>query len=281
MSKIKIALGQLLVEGGEPERNFDRALKLISEAKNNGSDLIILPECMDFGWTHPSSLTEAKFIPGEFSDILCNEAKKNEIFICAGLSEKNPEGGQNFNTALLIDSKGKILSKYRKINVLKQASDFYGIGQKLEVVDTHFGKIGMNICSDNYKDSIDIGIVLCRMGAQLILSPSSWTVDHSITEEEDPYKLKWVNQFISLSKIFDIPIVSTTSVGYIVGGPYEGKKMVGCSIATDKNGLITQGDYNEFARDIKYINVELKDNKLRGTDIGPKIYEEGFLNWKI
>ena len=76
MSKIKIALGQLLVEGGEPERNFDRALKLISEAKNNGSDLIILPECMDFGWTHPSSLTEAKFIPGEFSDILCNEAKK-------------------------------------------------------------------------------------------------------------------------------------------------------------------------------------------------------------
>ena len=38
--------------------------------------------------------------------------------------------------------------------------------------------------------------------------------------------------------------------------------MVGCSIATDKNGLITQGDFNEFASDIKYIIVELKDNKL-------------------
>lgn len=280
MSKIKIALGQLLVEGGEPERNFERASKLIVEAKNNACDLIILPECLDFGWTHPSSIKEAQPIPGNFSKILCDEAKKNQIFICAGLSEKDLEKNKNFNTALLIDNNGKILSKYQKINVLKEASDFYEIGQKLEVVDTPFGKIGLNICSDNYKDSIDIGIVLCRMGAQLILSPSSWTVDHSITEEQDPYELKWANQFINLSKVFDIPIVSTTSVGYIVGGPYEGKKMVGCSIATDKDGLITKGDFNEFASDIKFIDVELKTNKFKGTEIGPKIYETGFLSWK-
>lgn len=280
MSKIKIALGQLLVEGGEPERNFERASKLIVDAKNNACDLIILPECLDFGWTHPSSIKEAQPIPGNFSKILCDEAKKNQIFICAGLSEKDLEKNKNFNTALLINNNGKILSKYQKINVLKEASDFYEIGQKLEVVDTPFGKIGLNICSDNYKDSIDIGIVLCRMGAQLILSPSSWTVDHSITEEQDPYELKWANQFINLSKVFDIPIVSTTSVGYIVGGPYEGKKMVGCSIATDKNGLITKGDFNEFASDIKFIDVELKTNKFKGTEIGPKIYETGFLSWK-
>lgn len=280
MSKIKIALGQLLVEGGEPERNFERASKLIVDAKNNACDLIILPECLDFGWTHPSSIKEAQPIPGNFSKILCDEAKKNQIFICAGLSEKDLEKNKNFNTALLIDNNGKILSKYQKINVLKEASDFYEIGQKLEVVDTPFGKIGLNICSDNYKDSIDIGIVLCRMGAQLILSPSSWTVDHSITEEQDPYELKWANQFINLSKVFDIPIVSTTSVGYIVGGPYEGKKMVGCSIATDKDGLITKGDFNEFASDIKFIDVELKTNKFKGTEIGPKIYETGFLSWK-
>ena len=32
--------------------------------------------------------------------------------------------------------------------------------------------------------------------------------------------------------------------------------------------------------DIKYIEVELIENKLEGTLIGPKIYNEGFLEWK-
>ena len=56
--------------------------------------------------------------------------------------------------------------------------------------------------------------------------------------------------------------------------------MVGCSIATDKGKLIAQGEINEFASDIKYIEVELVDNNLKGTLIGPKIYNEGFLEWK-
>ncbi len=280
MSNLKIALGQLLVEGGEPQRNFDRAKELISDASDNQCDIILLPECLDFGWTHPSSIDNAKPIPGEYSDLMCNYAKEKNIFICCGLSEKDEKLGKNFNSALLIDNNGNIVLKYRKINVLKNAFEFYGIGQKLEVVDTKFGKIGVNICSDNYIDAIDIGIALGRMGAEIILSPSSWTVDHTITEKDDPYKKKWLNQYLSLSKVFDIPVISTTSVGYIVGGPYEGKKMVGCSLATDKNGLITKGDFNEFASDLKIIEVKTKISNLKGTEIGPLIYEEGFLKWK-
>ena len=33
MKKTKIGLGQLLVEGGEPERNLDRAIELITKEK--------------------------------------------------------------------------------------------------------------------------------------------------------------------------------------------------------------------------------------------------------
>lgn len=276
---LKIALGQLLVEGGEPDRNFERALELIEKAKSENSDIIVLPECLDYGWTHPSSINQAHPIPGKYSNILTEAAKKFKIHICGGITEKSDDG-KNYNTALLIDDNGQILLKYRKINVLDEAKEFYSVGSKLEVVNTKFGKVGVNICSDNYKDSIDIGIVLCRMGAQLILSPSSWTVDHSVTEQDDPYKLKWANQLLKLSDVFNITFVSTTSVGYIVGGPYEGKKMVGCSIATDKGKLIAQGEFNEFASDIKYIEVELVGSNLKGTLIGPKIYNEGFLEWK-
>ena len=53
------------------------------------------------------------------------------------------------------------------------------------------GKIGINICADNYLNGIQIGHVLARMGAEIIL-PSSWTVDYSLTEEDDPYNDKWL-----------------------------------------------------------------------------------------
>ena len=68
MKKIKIALGQLLVEGGEPYRNLERSEELIISASKEGCNLILLPECLDFGWTHPSGLKEARPINGEFSD---------------------------------------------------------------------------------------------------------------------------------------------------------------------------------------------------------------------
>ena len=180
---------------------------------------------------------------------------------------------KNYNTAIFINKEGKILDKYRKINILEKAFDFYEVGNKLEVIDTEFGKIGINICSDNYHDAIDIGYVLGRMGAEIILSPSSWTVDHTVSEDVDPYKNKWIDQFQKISKIFGIPVISTTSVGYIVGGPFEGKKMVGCSIATNKDGLLIKGDFNEFASDLKFVDVEVKNDGFKGTQIGKKIYK--------
>ncbi len=280
MKKIKVALGQLLVEGGEPYRNLNRANELVISAAKEGSDLILLPECLDFGWTHPSGILEARTIEGEFSDLLCKYAKENEINICAGLTEKDNKTDKNYNSAVFIDRTGVILNKYRKINILEKAFKFYEVGQKLEVIDTEFGKVGINICSDNYHDAIDIGLVLGRMGAEIILCPSSWTVDYSVTEEVDPYKDKWTGQFEKISKIFGIPVISTTSVGYIVGGPYEGKKMVGCSVATNKDGIITRGQFNEFSSDLVYVNVDVENNGIKGTQVGTKIFNEGFLNWK-
>src|SRR5690606_26838313 len=102
------------------------------------------------------------------------------------------------------------------------------------VFDTPWGKTGMNICADNYIDSLHIGHTLARMGAQLIISPSSWTVDYSVVEGTDPYRDKWLKPFKILASYHNIVVASTTSVGYIVGGPYEGKKMIGCSLVVDK-----------------------------------------------
>lgn len=270
---MKIALAQLLVEGTEPQRNFERAEKLILSAKSEQADLVLLPETIDFAWTHPDALQNAKPIPGEYSDLFCKIAKKYNIWLCVGLTEK--AGTSNYNAALLIDNMGNIVGKHRKINLLTVEFPYYEVGQKLEVFTTPFGKIGLNICADNYLDAIDIGHSLVRMGAQLILAPSSWTVDHSITEAEDPYLDKWIKPLSIIAKTHGVIVASATSVGYIVGGPYEGKKMVGCSLCVGPYGIITQGTFNEFAGNLALAEFEMPIQKFKGTEIGISLQKKG------
>lgn len=271
---MKLALAQLLVEGTEPERNFERAERLVARAKTENCDLVLLPETIDFAWTHPDALLQAKPIPGEYSNLFCDMAKRYNIWLCVGLTEKTETC--NYNTALLIDNTGNIIGRHRKINLLTVEFPFYEIGQKLEVFNTPFGKIGLNICADNYLDAIDIGHTLARMGAQLILAPSSWTVEHSITEAEDPYRDKWIKPLGVIAKAHGIVVASATSVGYIVGGPYEGKKMVGCSLCIGKDGIIAQGAFNEFAGDLAIAEFEMPVHKLKGTEIGADLQKQGF-----
>jgi predicted amidohydrolase len=50
---MKIAMGQMLVAPGEARRNLDRACEMIAQAAATGAHAIVLPECLDLGWTHP------------------------------------------------------------------------------------------------------------------------------------------------------------------------------------------------------------------------------------
>ena len=53
--QIMVAMGQMLVTGGAVEDNLDRAVTLIHEAGEQQADILVLPECLDLGWTHPSA----------------------------------------------------------------------------------------------------------------------------------------------------------------------------------------------------------------------------------
>ena len=270
---LKIGMGQLLVEGGEPERNLKRAGKMLEDAAEKSCRLVLLPECLDFAWTHPSAKTEAQPIPGPYSDILCKLAKTYNLYLCAGLTERSED--KVYNTAIFISPEGNILLKYRKINVLTVAQDIYSIGETLSVVKTPFGVVGVNICSDNYIDSLDIGHTLARMGAQIILSPSSWTVDYSIVEGDILYGKKWLKPYQTLAVAHDLIVVSATAVGVIVGGVYEGKKMVGCSLAVNKDGIIAEGKYNEFSGQLVITDITIPPPRALGTAIGESLKKRG------
>lgn len=271
----KVGMGQILVEGGEVEANLGRAAAMIGKAAGAGCKIVVLPECLDCGWTFPESTSLARPVPGEYSEILADAAEKNGIFVVAGLTER--EGDLIYNTAVLISDKGELLLKHRKINVLTIAQDIYSIGDRLGVAHTPLGTIGIDICADNFHNALVFGHVLGRMGAQLILAPSAWAVDGDHDNDKDPYGAFWMRSHSELARLYDLTIISVSNVGWINAGVWKGRKCIGCSMAVGPNGKkLADSPYGVEAEHLNVVEVTLLPRGVKGTAISNMLKEKGY-----
>src|SRR5438045_8210492 len=104
----KLAMVQMLVEGGNKRRNLQHARDLIALAATQGAQVVLLPEAMPLGWTHSSARDDADAIPGgETCRVLADLPKTHEVYIFSGALERS--GGQIFNAAVLIGPNGHVL----------------------------------------------------------------------------------------------------------------------------------------------------------------------------
>ena len=240
---MRVAMAQMLVEGGALESNLQRAFDVIHESAEAEADLVVLPECLDVGWTHPSAHDLATPIPGPVSAQLADVARECGLHIVAGLTER--DGDRIYNAAVLIDDRGELLLKHRKISILEIAKDIYARGTKVEVVDTKFAKIGINICADNFPETLHIARTQAMMGAEFIFSPCAWAVPPDHDNEKDPYGDLWRDAYSTLTSEFPIIIIGVSNVGVITGGPWQGHRCIGCSLAIGPNGqAIAQAPYD-------------------------------------
>jgi predicted amidohydrolase len=266
----------MLVVGGQPAANLDRAERFIRDAAGQGCRLVVLPECLDLGWTDPSARRLAQPIPGPHSERLADAAQRTRMFVVAGLVERS--GSQLYNAAVLIDPRGRIVLLHRKINELDIAHDLYSIGTSLAVVQTELGTLGISICADNFPNSLAIAHVLARMGAQLLLSPSAWAVDADHDNQTQPYGARWRQAFGELGKLYDLPVVAVSNVGWLTDGPWKGRKAIGCSLATDGRGRpLAEGPYGESAEALIVVDVPLRQPRSTGTQIADDLAARGYV----
>jgi predicted amidohydrolase len=252
---IRIGMGQMRVVGGAPETNLMRAAAMISEAARAGCDVVVLPECLDLGWTHPSAFAQAETIPGSRVDRLAATAREHRIHVVAGLTEA--AGEKVYNAAVLLDSEGSLLLTHRKINILDIASDLYSVGDRVGVAETAFGKVGLLICADNFPESLCLGESLARMGARLILSPCAWAVPASHDNLTEPYGDLWRRAYHALTKGRDLAVVGVSNVGAIEGGPWDGRQCIGCSLAYGPGGReLLQAPYGVEAEGLYVVEIE-------------------------
>jgi predicted amidohydrolase len=271
----RLGMAQTLVEGGAPHANLDRALAAIRRAADLGCRVVVLPECLDIGWTHPSARDFAQPIPGPHFARLAQVAKEANIYVAAGLVER--AGSKIFNAAVLIGPHGELLLHHRKINELDIALDLYSVGDRVGVAHTDLGTFGLNICADNFSDSLAISHVLCRMGAQVILSPSAWAVDANHDNERDPYGKLWLDSYTELTRLYDVTVIGVSNVGWITGGPWAGRKCIGCSLAVGPGGrVLARGPYGEAAEAIIQVEVEPIPPVGRGTQVAEVLRARGY-----
>ena len=260
----KLALTQMLVEGGRKEANLRRALERVNEAAGRGAQVVVLPEALTLGWTHPSANSDADEIPDGFSCAkLRDAARRNSIYVCAGLIERACE--TVFNSAVLIDPQGEVILHHRKLNELEIGHEFYAQGDRLGVTHTPLGTFGVMICADAFARGQTVGRALGLMGADIILSPCAWAVpaDHDNTKE--PYGRLWLDSYCPVASGFRLWIIGVSSVGWLTGGPWKGRKCIGCSLVVGPDGRqILIGPYGHAADTILYVDIELEPRPARG-----------------
>lgn len=141
--------------GGEHDVKLKMAIEHLHTAGKNGVDIACLPE--EFAGT------EAEPVPGPTTQAVAKLAKKYNMYVICPIREQ--AGDEQYNTAVLIDRKGKVAGYYRKVFV------FWGEGlnvsrEGVKAFDTDFGRISILTCFDlNFAelwrkcDAMDVDIV--------------------------------------------------------------------------------------------------------------------------
>ncbi len=155
-------------QGKTPQEKREQFAQFIEEAAAKKADLVVLPECLTYYGTGLSYADCAETIPGPSTEYFGELAKKHDLYIVAGLLER--DGHLIYNVATLIGPDGKVTGNYRKVT-LPRGEVEGGImpGREYPVFQTRFGRVGMMICYDGFFP--EVARELSNRGAEVIAWP--------------------------------------------------------------------------------------------------------------
>ena len=106
-------------------------------------------------------------------------------------------------------------------------------------------------------------------------APKAVDGDHDNLKQ--PYGGLWIGSYSQLAKLYGITVVGVSNVGWLRGGPWEGRKCIGCSLAVGPGGeILAQGPYGEAAEDLIMVDVEPRRPLARGTEIAAALAAKGY-----
>ena len=167
--KVKLATVHYVANRGHNAAdNCKQFAPFIQQAAEQKVDLIVLPETLTQTGNGLTYLEAAEPVPGPSTDYFGKLARQHDLYLVAGLVEKDDH--LMYNTSVLIGPDGALVGKYRK-NCLPRPEIEEGIqpGHEYPVFETRFGKVGMMICYDGFFP--EVARELSNRGAEIIAWP--------------------------------------------------------------------------------------------------------------
>ena len=244
----------------------DNILRLgegITDLAKRGAKLIVLQELHNtlyFCQTEDVDLFDlAEPIPGPSTTFYCELAKKLGVVIVASLFEKRAPGLYH-NTAVVIESNGVIVGKYRKMHIPDDPAyyeKFYFTPGDMgfHPIQTSVGKLGVLVCWDQWYP--EAARLMAMQGAEMLIYPTAiGYADNDTPEEQQRQRMAWQTVMRGHAVANGLPVIAVNRVGFESdpSGQTAGIQFWGTSFVAGPQGEII---YEASTDDEESIVVEM------------------------
>ncbi|OAA82824.1 carbon-nitrogen hydrolase family protein [Clostridium ljungdahlii] len=182
---VKIGLCQMKVLSCSKKSNIEKAKSMIVQATDKGADIVVLPEMFNCPYDIKNfrEYAEAEYCYGDTLEMLSSVSREKRILLIGGSIPELDHKGNVYNTSFVFNKDGNLIGKYRKIHLFDidiknkmtfKESKVLTPGNKITIIDTKWGKIGIAICYDiRFPELIRL---MALNGAKIIFIPAAFNM---------------------------------------------------------------------------------------------------------
>ncbi len=205
----------------DPDDNLARSVAGIREAAADGARLVLLQELHRSRYfcqqEDPAVFDLAEPIPGPSSALLGDLARELGVVIVGSLFERRAAGLYH-NTAVVLDSDGRLAGRYRKMHIPDDPGyyeKFYFTPGDLgfQPVDTAVGRLGVLVCWDQWFP--EAARLMALAGAEVLLYPTAigWSREDDAGEQVRQ-RDAWITVQRAHAVANGIPVLACNRVGF-------------------------------------------------------------------
>ncbi|MGD1983060.1 MAG: carbon-nitrogen hydrolase [Chromatiaceae bacterium] len=206
---------------GSRDDNLGRIEREIESAAAQGARLVLLQELHNGAYfcqvEDPGLFDLAEAIPGPSTDRLGALAQRHQLVIVGSLFERRASGLYH-NTAVVLDSDGRLAGRYRKMHIPDDPGyheKFYFTPGDLGFVpiDTSVGRLGVLVCWDQWYP--EAARLMALAGAELLLYPTAigWDLRDDPAERERQREA-WLTVQRAHAVANGLPVLSCNRCGH-------------------------------------------------------------------
>jgi N-carbamoylputrescine amidase len=216
---VKVGLVQTAVTD-DVDKNLEKTARFIKQAARKGAEIVCLQEL--FAYRYFAQVKDDRFleiaesIPGRLSQFLSECAATNRVQLIGGSIYEKGENGKLYNTALIFNSRGELIGKYRKMHIPHDPNYYeqhYFSPGDLGYVQVNTGKavVAPLICYDQWYP--EAARVNAMHGAQIIFYPTAIGWFKELRRDEPFSARRWEHAMRAHASLNGIFVAAVNRVG--------------------------------------------------------------------